>query len=80
MRTISMKRAIRNTFFRLGPHATPKAVVHTLARQGIQVSAELVRQVRFELLKETTGGRKAEASMTTPSAAVCRRPQGFPRR
>ena len=80
MRRVSTKRAIRNTLYRLGLHTTPKAVVHALAQQGIQVGEELVRQVRFEMLNETVGGRFAGVSRPVPSPAVRRRPQGFPRR
>ena len=74
------KRAIRNTFFRLGLQATPKGVVHVLAQQGVRVSEELVRQVRFEMLNETAGERIAGVSRPVPSPAVRRRPQGYPRR
>jgi hypothetical protein len=80
MRTTSTRRAIRHAFFRLGLHATPKAVGYALSEQGIQVDEELVRQVRFELLVETTGGRVAEVSCPAPSPPVRRSPQGFPRR
>jgi hypothetical protein len=80
MRTTGKKRAIRNTLFRLGLHATPKAVVNALREQGVPVDEKLVRQVRFEMLKENTGGRAGKASRPAPSPAVRRRPQGFPRR
>jgi hypothetical protein len=80
MRTTSMKRAIRNAFYRLGLHATPKGVVHVLAQQGVRLSEEVVRQVRFEILNETAGERFAGVSKPVPSPAVRRRPQGLPRR
>jgi hypothetical protein len=80
MRTAGKKRAVRNAFFRLGLHTTPKAVVHALAQQGVQVSEELVWQVRVKMLKDTTGARVAEVPGALPSPAVRRRPQGFPRR
>jgi len=80
MRRVSTKRAIRNTLYRLGLHTTPKAVVHALAQQGIQVSEELVRQVRFEMLNETAGEKFAGVSRPVPSPAVRRCPQGFPAR
>jgi hypothetical protein len=80
MRTTRQKRAIRNALFRLGLHATPKAVAHALAQQGVQVDEECVRLVRFEMLKETTGGRLTEVPRPVPAPAVRRRPQGFPGR
>jgi hypothetical protein len=80
MRTTGRKRAIRNAIFRLGLHATPKAVVHALREQGIQVDAELVRQVQFEMLKETTRARIGKIARPVRSPVVRRRPQGFPRR
>jgi hypothetical protein len=80
MHTNSRKQAIRNAFFRLGLHATPPAVVQALLRQGIRVSEELVRQVRIELLKETTMERTAEVPRPVPSPGVRRCPKGFPGR
>jgi hypothetical protein len=80
MRTTGKKRAIRFAFFRLGLHATPKAVVHALSEQGIQVDEELVHQVRIGLLKETTRRRIVVVPRQMPSPAVRRRPQGFPGR
>jgi hypothetical protein len=80
MRTTGKKRAIRNAFFRLGLHAMPKAVVDALAQQGVLVEQELVRQVKFELVKETTGARVAKASRAVTSPGVRRRPKGFPGR
>jgi hypothetical protein len=80
MRTTSTTRAIRNAFYRLGLHTTPKVVVHVLVQRGVRVSEELVRQVRFEMLNETAGERLAGVSRPVPSPAVRRRPQGFPRR
>jgi hypothetical protein len=80
MRTAGTKRAIRNAFFRLGLHATPKAVAHALSGQGVEVDEEPVRQVRFEMLKENTGARAGKATRPVRSPAVRRRPQGFPKR
>jgi hypothetical protein len=80
MRTAGKKRAIRNAFFRIGLHTTPKAVVHALAQQGIVVDEELVRLVRFGLLKETTNDRFAKVPRPVTSPAVRRRPQEFPGR
>ena len=60
MRTTGKKRAIRNALYRLGLHATPKAVAHALMQQGVQVDEQLIRLVQFELLKETTGVRGGE--------------------
>jgi hypothetical protein len=79
MRTTGAKRAIRNTFFRLGLHATPKQVAHALKEQGVQVDEGLVRQVRIEMLKETTGTRVGKAFRPVQSPVVRRRPQGFPK-
>jgi hypothetical protein len=76
----STRRAIRNTFYRVGLHTKPKRIVHILAQQGVRVSEELVRQVRFEMLNETAGKRFAGVSRPVPSPAVRRRPQGFPGR
>jgi hypothetical protein len=73
-------QAIRNAFFRLGLHTTPKAVAHALAEQGVQVSEELVRQVRIEMLKDTPGTRVGKVSRPVTSPAVRRKPKGFPRR
>ena len=80
MRTASKKRAIRNAFFRLGLHATAKAVAHAVMQQGIVVDEELVRAVRVEMLKETTGVRVGKVSRPVTSPAVRRCPQGFPGR
>jgi hypothetical protein len=80
MRTTGKKRAIHYAFFRLGLHTTPKAVVHALREQGIQVDEELVRQVRIKLVKETNGARIGKSTKPVPSPAVRRRPQGFPER
>jgi hypothetical protein len=80
MRTAGTKRTIRSAFFCLGLHATPKAVAHALRQQGIQVDEELVPQVRFEMLKQTTQARAAKAARPVQPPAVRRRPQGFPGR
>jgi hypothetical protein len=80
MRTAGKKRAVRSALFRLGLHATPKAVADALAQQGVRVDEELVRRVRIELLKESTGATVAKVCGPPPSPAVRRRPQGFPRR
>src|SRR5215472_11282903 len=77
MRRVSTKRAIRNTLYRLGLHTTPKAVVHALAQQGVRVSEELVRQVRFEMLNDSTAKRIARVSRPMPSPVMRRRPRGF---
>ena len=76
MRTTGKKRAIRNAFFRLGLHARPKAVVQAWMQQGAQVDEELLRQVRIEMLKETTGARLSKVSRPVPSP-VLRRPRDF---
>jgi hypothetical protein len=80
MRTPNTKRAIKNAFFRLGLHATPKGVVHALAQGGVQVEEELVRLVRYEMLKETTRKKAAEVSTPVTSPALRRYPKVFPRR
>jgi hypothetical protein len=79
MRTTGTRRAIRNAFFRLGLHAPPRAAVRFLGERGVQVEEELVRQVRIELVRETTGARVGKASRPVSSPAVRRRPQGFPK-
>ena len=80
MRTTGKKRAVRKALVRLGLHATAKAIAHALAQQGVRVSEELVRQVKFELVKETTGPRVAKASRPVMSPGVRRCPKGFPGR
>jgi hypothetical protein len=78
MRSTGKSRAIRNAFFRLGLHTTPKVVVHALGEQGVQFDAELFRQVRIDLVRETTAA--FIPSSRVPLPAVRRRPQGFQRR
>jgi hypothetical protein len=78
MRTTGKKGAIRNAWFRLGLHPTPKAVAHALMEQGIMVDEELARQVPFEVPKEATGARVGRVSRPVGSPTVRRRPQGFP--
>jgi hypothetical protein len=79
MHTTGKKRAIRNVLFRLGLHTTPKGIVDALAQQGVQVSEELVRQVRIELLKGSDKGKVVTgASRHLGPPGVRRRPQGFP--
>jgi hypothetical protein len=80
MRTTSTKRAIKNAFFRLGLHATAMGVVHALAQGGVQVDEELVRLVRYEMLKETTRRTAAEVSTPVTSPALRRYQKVFPRR
>jgi len=80
MRTTGKKRAIRNALYRLGMHTTPKAVAYALTQQGISVDEELVRQVRIEMVKESTETRVAMVSRPVPSPALRRCPKGFPRR
>jgi hypothetical protein len=80
MRTTGKKRAIRNAFLCLGLHTRSKAVVHALREQGIQVDEQLVRQLRIELLKESTGARGVKVSSPVRLPAVRRRPQAFPGR
>jgi hypothetical protein len=76
MRTTGAKRAVRRGFYRLGLHATPKAVVHALQEQGVQVDEEFVRAVLVGMLQEATGERAAEVPKPGTSPAVRRRPQG----
>jgi hypothetical protein len=80
MRTTGKRQAVRNALFRLGLHARPKEVAHALRQQGVLVTDELVRQVRFELLKETTRARARKVARPAPPPAVRRCPQGFPTR
>jgi hypothetical protein len=46
------RRAVRNTLVRLGLQARPAEVCAALARYGVAVSPDLVRQVQRELLDE----------------------------
>jgi hypothetical protein len=80
MHKTSKKQAIQNVFFRLGLHATPKAVVHALAQQDVQVSEESVRLVRIEVLKETTGRKVGKSPRPVTLPAVRRCPKRFPGR
>jgi hypothetical protein len=80
MRTAGTKRAIRNALYRLGLHTTPKAVAHVLREQGVLVDEGLVRQVRFEMLKEAARGKVGKVARRATFPAVRRRPQGFPKR
>jgi hypothetical protein len=80
MRTAGKKRAIRNALSRLGLHATPKAVVQALGWQGVRVTEELVRLVRFEMLAVTTRARISKVPRPVPPPAVRRCPKGFPGR
>jgi hypothetical protein len=80
MPTTGKKRAIQNAFFRMGLHTTPKGIVEALRQQGIQVSQELVRMVRIEMLKQTTQARVGRVARPLSPPAVRRRPQGFPGR
>ena len=80
MRTAGTKRAIRNALYRLGLHTTPKAIAHVLREQGVLVDEGLVRQVRFEMLKEAVRGKVGKVARRVTVPAVRRRPQGFPKR
>jgi hypothetical protein len=62
MRTAAKRRAIRNALYRLGLHTTPKAIAHALREQGVLVDEGLVRQVRFEMLKEAAGGKAGKVA------------------
>jgi hypothetical protein len=46
MRTAGTKRAIRNAFYRLGLHTTPKAIARGLREQGVLVDEGFVRAIR----------------------------------
>ena len=80
MRTPNKRRAIRNALYRLGLHTTPKAVAQVVRGQGVLVGEGLVRQVRFEMLKEAAGGKVGKVARRITVPAVRRRPQGFPKR
>jgi hypothetical protein len=68
-------QAIRLAFFRFGLHTAPKGIVGALAQQGMHVNEELVRQVRFEMLKQSTR-RVISKTGPVPSPGVRHRPQG----
>jgi hypothetical protein len=78
MVTISKTQAIRHAFFRLGMQATPKSIVQALSQQDIKVTEELVKLVRFEMLKETTGAGIAKVSRQARPSRIRRYPQGIP--
>jgi hypothetical protein len=78
MRRTTTREAIRCAVFRLGLHTKPKAVVHALRERGIQVDEQLVQQVHFALLKESSRARIGEVFSLVPLPDVRRRPQGFP--
>jgi hypothetical protein len=74
MATISKTQAIRHVFFRLGMQAAPKSIVQALAQQGIQVTEELVKLVRFEMLKRTTKANVGNVGSKTIVPRVRRLP------
>ena len=80
MRTPDKRRAVRNALHRLGLHTTPKAVAHALKEQGVLADEGLVRQVRFEMLKEAARGKVGKVARRVTFPAVRRRPRGFPER
>jgi hypothetical protein len=80
MRTTGKRRAIRQAFYRLGLHTTPAVVVHALMQQGIHVDEQLVRQVRFQLVKEATDARVGQVAKPVLPQRGRRWAQGFPRR
>ena len=80
MRTAGKKRAIRNALYRLGLHTTPEAIARVLRGQGVLVDEGLVRQVRFEMLKEAARGKVGKIARRVTVPAVRRRPRGFPKR
>jgi hypothetical protein len=80
MRTPDKRRAVRNALCRLGLHTTPKAIAQVLREQGVLVDEGLVRQVRIEMLKETTRGKAGKVARRVTFPAVRRRPQGLPKR
>ena len=80
MGTPDNRRAIRNAFYRLGLHTAPKAIAHALLEQGVLVDEGLVRQVRFEMVKEAARGKVGKVARRVTVPAVRRRPRGFPER
>jgi hypothetical protein len=70
MRTTDKKRTIRNALYRLGLHATTKAVIHALRERGVRIDEELVRQVRIEMLKEVTGAGVGKVLRPAPPPAA----------
>jgi hypothetical protein len=57
---MSHRQAIKHTLARLGLQASAEEVVADLAAQGITVGKGLVQQVRIELLKKMTEGKGRE--------------------
>ena len=76
----SKRRAVENAFDRLGMQAKPEAVVAALARQGIEVSEEFVRSVRFDRLRAAGRMSMQAAQPHRPiRQPVVRRPTPTPR-
>ena len=80
MCTPDKRRAVRNALCRLGLHTTPKAVAHVLREQGVLVDEGLVRQVRFEMVREAARGKVGKVARRVTLPAVRRRPREFPKR
>ena len=57
------RRAIRKALARLGPQASNKEIVATLAECGIVVSAAMIRQVRVEMLKEAANSERQQVTV-----------------
>jgi hypothetical protein len=78
MRGRSPRQTIRLALFRLGLQTSTKEVVRLLAEEGIGVSAELVRLVKIELLRELPDRPRPAAPPPRPVAkwrsAATRRP------
>ena len=74
---ISKKRAISMALGRLGFQARPTEVVAALAAVGVSVSKELIRAVRFELLRESARADRRRAEARVPM--VLPLPRRFPR-
>jgi hypothetical protein len=88
MRTMSKgrsgeKQAIRDTLHRLGMQARPAEVAAALAALGVSVSAERVRAVALEMLRQAARAERARALARAASPGArppLRRPRKVPAR
>jgi hypothetical protein len=75
------RKAVRDTFARIGMQARPREVVRELASRGVHVSEEFVRLVQVEMLKQTDTLKRRRAGFPQLAHLRMRQaPRAFPRR
>lgn len=75
------RKAIRDTFSRIGMQSRPHEVVQELAAHGVYVSKEFVLLVQVEMLKQTAQVKSQLAGMPQPVHSRERQaPRVFPQR